>query len=499
MQNIRRYGALALLALLQACATPAPEQVSQPAPAPAAVPPVAAPAAVPVPAPAPLPRADKAPAVSVPVPPKISIQPLPDVASLPPFDGDRRDVKEPLRGVMKIDRTVAPEDIWQRIRHGFAMPNLDNALVRRKTREYAAQQDYLQRMFDRSRIYLFHIVDEIEKRGLPMELALLPMVESAFNPMAYSRAHASGLWQFIPGTGRRFDLKQNWWYDGRRDVVDSTNAALDYLTKLYEMHGDWHLALASYNWGENAVARAIAKNRKARKPADYSSLKMPRETRQYVPKLQALKNIIANPQPYGIDLDPIPNEPYFTVVNEPPEIDVALAAKLAEMPVEEFIALNPGFSRPFIRSSAEARIVLPADKVDVFHDNLAKHDPDSLVSWQVYRPKRGETLGKIAKKFHVGIDQLKRVNGVPKRSWRVPAVLVVPITPVAKSAAGTLPIMYAPPIPVRGAVRDVHVVRRGDTLSSIAARYRVRVAELKQWNNVGRFLQIGQKIYIRSR
>jgi len=445
-------------------------------------------------APAPPPRTAALPAPGQ--PPAPVSQPL-DAASLPPFDGEREMVVEPLRGVMTIDRTIAATDIWQRIRQGFAMPNLDNALVRRKTAEYARQPDYLQRMFDRSRIYLYHIVEELEKRGLPTELALLPMVESAFNPMAYSRAHASGLWQFIPGTGRRFELRQNWWYDGRRDIVDSTNAALDYLTLLYEMHGDWHLALASYNWGENAVARAIAKNRKARKPTEYSSLRMPRETREYVPKLQALKNIIANPEPLGIRLEPIPNEPYFAVVSEPPDIDVALAAKLADMPVEEFIALNPGFSRPLIRSEITTRIVLPADKVDVFHDNLAKHDRDSLVSWQVYRPKRGERLGPIAKKFGVPINELKRVNGIAKHSWRVPRLLVVPMNGNANKSIAALPIMYAPPIPLQGAVRRIHVVKRGDTLGAIAARYRVRVADLKRWNRVGKFLQIGQRIYIR--
>src|SRR3989454_1001150 len=216
--------------------------------------------------------------------------------------------------------------------------------------------------------------------GLATELALLPMVESAFNPMAYSRAHASGLWQFIPGTGRRFELKQNWWYDGRRDIVDSTTAALDYLTKLYELHGDWQLALASYNWGENGVARAIAKNRAARKATDYANLKMPAETRMYIPKLQALKNIISNPGLFGIVLDPIPNAPYFAAYTELRDIDVQLAAKLAEMPVEEFIALNPGFSRPLIRAALTPRIVLPADKVDVFHANLIKHDENALVS-----------------------------------------------------------------------------------------------------------------------
>jgi membrane-bound lytic murein transglycosylase D len=224
---------------------------------------------------------------------------------------------------------------------------------------------------------------------------------------------------------------------------------------------------------------------------------MPRETRQYVPKLQALKNIITNPEPYGINLDPIPNEPYFAVVTETPDMDVQLAAALAEMPVEEFIALNPGFSRPIIRSSVATRIVLPADKVDVFHDNLANYDENELVSWQVYHPKRGESLVAIAKKYHTSVADLKRVNGIHPRSSRMPQVLVVPMNGEAKEAARELPLMYAPPIPSRGAVRAVHRVRAGDTLSEIAERYRVRVSDLKRWNDLGRYLQVGQKIYIR--
>jgi membrane-bound lytic murein transglycosylase D len=359
---------------------------------------------------------------------------------------------------------------------------------------YAARPDYLQRVFDRSRLYLYHIVGEIERRGLPTELALLPMVESAFNPMAYSRAHASGLWQFIPGTGKRFELEQSWWYDGRRDIVSSTDAALDYLTKLYKMHGDWQLALASYNWGENAVTRAVAKNRKLRKPTDYSHLKMPKETRQYVPKLQALKNIIADPAKYGIELAPIPNEPYFTVLTEPLAVDVALAARLAEMPVEDFIALNPGLSRPFIRSTQGTRIVLPSDKVAVFHDNLAKQAPGSLVSWETYHPEKGESLAKIADKFGLSLAELKRVNGIDTHSSRVPQTMVVPTEAEAAAAGAALPIMYAPPI---GEVRQVHRVKSGDTLSGIAKRYHVRVSDLKRWNQGVGVLRINQKIYIR--
>jgi len=479
----RKTLAALALALLQACATPpAPQEAQQETPQPQA-------------APSPLsePEARQA---SPSAPAKPAGSGVLDAAKLPPFDGERREVKEPLRGVTTIDRTAPADDLWQRIRQGFAMPDLDNALVREKTAYYAARPDYLQRVFERSRIYLYHIVEELEKRGLPTELALLPMVESAFNPMAYSRAHASGLWQFIPGTGRRFELQQNWWYDGRRDIVDSTTAALDYLTFLYEMHGDWHLALASYNWGENAVARAIAKNRAAGRRTDYSSLTMPAETRHYIPKLQALKNIIVNPEPLGIRLDPIPNQPYFTVYTKLRDIDVQLAAKLAEMPVEEFIALNPGFSRPIIRASVTPRIVLPADKVDVFHANLTKREGSSLVSWKTYHPKKGETFESIAKKFGMAVAQLKEVNGIGPRVRAVPSLLVVPSNGEALSAR-KLPIMYAPPIPVR--VRRIfHTVRTGETLASIAKRYAVAVEDLKRWNP-GSSARPGQRLAVEVR
>jgi membrane-bound lytic murein transglycosylase D len=362
---------------------------------------------------------------------------------------------------------------------------------------YAARPEYLKRMFERSRRYLHHIVEELERRGMPTELALLPMVESAFNPLAYSRAHASGLWQFIPGTGKRYELEQSWWFDGRRDIVASTTAALDYLSDVYEMHGDWQLALASYNWGEGAVARAIQKNRAAGLPTDYSSLSMPAETRNYVPKLQALKNIIANPKPFGIELDPIPNQPYFTTITKTKDIDVQLAAKLAEMPVEEFMALNPGFSRPFIPAAVNPRIVLPADRVEVFHANLLKYDDKALVSWQVYEPKKGDTVESLAKKFGMSVAQMKEVNGIGARSRALPATLVVPINGAAIDSK-RLPIMYAPPIPLTGTRTFTHTVKLGETLASIAQRYRVSVEDLRQWNKVGR-LTVGQKLTIQTR
>jgi membrane-bound lytic murein transglycosylase D len=465
---LRKLLLLAAL-VLQACATP---PVPEPAPEPVAVPP--------------------------PPPPRVVVapEPAPPAQPQPPLKAEKPKPAPPV-AVAKPPVPADAGDLWERIRKGFAITNLQGPLVKQKTAQYAASPEYLYRIIGRSKLYLYHIVEEIEKRGMPMELALLPMVESAFNPMAYSRAHASGLWQFIPGTGRRFELEQNSWYDGRRDIVDSTTAALDYLTKLYEMHGDWHLALASYNWGENAVRRAVNKNKAAKKKTDYASLRMPKETRHYIPKLQALENIIANPTAYKIDLDAIPDQPYFAVITNAPDIDVHLAARFAEMPVSDFIALNPGFSRPLIRAASARRIILPADRVAAFYDNLDDYDEGSLVSWQVYKPERGDTLETLAKRFEISVAELKRVNGIAHNSTRMPGELVVPKNGDAKATLAELPLMYAPPIPQYGSARAVHVVKKGDTLSSIAAKYRTSVASLKAGNQIGKVLSVGQKIYIR--
>ncbi|HWI36379.1 MAG TPA: transglycosylase SLT domain-containing protein [Burkholderiales bacterium] len=463
------------IALIQGCATP---PASEPDETSAAQTPPATSAASPTPAPATKPAAPAAAQGTAP----------------PPFNAPRTEVERP--NVALIDRTTPPQDLWQRVRQGFSMPDLDNALVREKMAYYAARPEYLQRMFDRSRMYLYHIVDELEKRGMPTELALLPMVESAFNPTAYSRAHASGIWQFIPGTAKRFEVQQNWWYDGRRDIVDSTNAALDYLQYLYEMHGDWHLALASYNWGENAVARAIAKNKAQGKPTDYAHLSMPLETRHYIPKLQALKNIINNPEPLGIVLDPIPNQPYFATYTKLRDIDVQLAAKLADMSVAQFMALNPGFSRPLIRASVTPRIVLPADKIDTFHENLQKLDEKSLVSWTTYSPKRGDTLESIAKKHGMTVSHLKEVNGIPPRSRAMPHLMVVPASRSSAVGMTRLPIMYAPPIPITYR-RIYHTVKPGETMVSIARRYGVSVDDMKRLNPKGAV--VGQRVTMEVR
>ncbi len=418
---------------------------------------------------------------------------------LPPLElsgiEEVREVKDPLPLARAIDLTVSPDDLWVRIRNGFGMRNISSPLVLDRQIWYTTRPSVLKTILERSRRYLYHIVGELERRGMPTELALLPMVESAFNPMAYSRAKASGLWQFIPSTGRKYDLEQNWWYDARRDIIASTNAALDYLQFLYDMHGDWHLALASYNWGENAVARAIERNKAKGLPTDYQDLDMPLETRYYVPKLQALKNIIANPKAFGIDLDPIPNQPYFVTVERKHDIDIRTAAKLAEMPVAELIALNPAYNRPVITAAQSQTLVLPADRVEVFQENLENHDKP-LSSWRTYRLKPGEKLERVAAAHGIPLARLKKVNGIAPRA-RVPAGHQI-IVPVKGSRAGIepLPAVFQPPAPPEPRLRRiVHTVRKGDTLLAIAQRYRVSTDDLRRWNRIGR-LAAGQKLVV---
>jgi len=320
-----------------------------------------------------------------------------------------------------------PQDVWERIRDGFTMKPMDNELVRQWEIFYSAKPEYFARMVDRSSHYLFHIIEEIERRKMPTEIALLPMIESAYNPQAYSKAHASGLWQFIPSTGRHYGLRQNWWYDGRRDVIAATGAALDYLEKLHAQFGDWELALASYNWGEGAVARAVARNQAKDLPADYASLTMPAETRNYLPKLIAVKNIIADPARFGVKLASVPNQPYFEVVTLKRHIDVKLAAKFAEMPLDDFKFLNPAHNKQVIKSYASETIVLPRDKVAIFHANLTNHDKP-LVSWQAHTVKAGEKPEKIAAKYGMSVAELKQVNGInAKNKLRTGLPLLVPV------------------------------------------------------------------------
>lgn len=340
-----------------------------------------------------------------------------EIASVP--DGKNEDLPvvtlSGTENARPIDLTRKTSSLWDRIRHGFSMPNLNEALVYQHQQAFQNRPEGLRRMVDRSKRYMFHIVEEIERRGMPMELALLPMVESAYNPMAESPARASGLWQFIPSTGRNFNLMQNGWQDQRRDIIASTSAALEYLQYIYDMHGDWFLALASYNWGEGAVGRAVAKNRAKGLPTDYVNLTMPAETRNYVPKLQALKNILSNPRlTASLDLPDIPNAPYFATLTQEAPIDVKVAAKLAEVPVDEFVALNPSHKRPVIQP--DTPIVLPINKLETFQSNLERHQQEEkpLSHWRVYTLRPGDKLDSIARNFGMSLSELKTINQIGK-------------------------------------------------------------------------------------
>ena len=308
-----------------------------------------------------------------------------------------------------------PADLWERIRRGYAMPDLDNQLVHDRERWYSSRPDYILRMTERSRKYMFHIVEELELRGMPTELALLPFVESAFNPQAVSSAKAAGMWQFMPATGRTFELKQNAFRDDRRDVLASTRAALDYLQKLYGLFGDWQLALASYNWGEGSVGRAIAKNQRAGLGTGYTDLTMPMETRFYVPKLQAIKNIVANPQAFNSSLPQIGNHPYFQTVDITRDIDVALAAKLAEVALEDFKALNPSANRPVILAAGTPQILLPWDNAAIFQNNLQAYGGGRLASWTVWLAPTTMRPAEAAKRVGMSEAQLRSVNNIPAR------------------------------------------------------------------------------------
>ncbi|MEO8279457.1 MAG: transglycosylase SLT domain-containing protein, partial [Ideonella sp.] len=307
---------------------------------------------------------------------------LPAVAQAPAVTPVPIDPLQPGRKVDLEDRS-ARVDLWARVRRGFAIPDLDTELVRDREQWYATRPDYVQRMTERGSRYLFHILEEVEKRGMPTELALLPFIESAFNPQAMSSANASGMWQFIPSTGKHFDLTQNIFRDDRRDVLASTRAALDYLQKLHAMFGDWRLALAAYNWGEGSVQRAIARNERDGLPTDYLSLRMPQETQYYVPKLQAVKNIIARPQQFGLVLPPLENHPYFLAIPIERDIDVDLAAKLAGMSLADFKTLNPQMNKPVILAAGTQQILLPYDNANEFVRRHSKHT-GPLASWTAW-------------------------------------------------------------------------------------------------------------------
>ena len=380
-------------------------------------------------------------------------------------------------------------DLWGRIRRGFQIPDLQSDLVDMQVSWYAQRPDYVERMTGRSQKYLYHIVEELEARHMPTELALLPFIESAFNPQALSVAKAAGMWQFVPGTGRDYNLKQNMWQDERRDVLASTSAALDYLTRLHDMFGDWHLALAAYNWGEGNVQRAIARNEAAGLPTDYQSLRMPNETRNYVPKLQAVKNIVANPQMYGLTLPEIPNHPYFVTVTTSRDIDVTMASKLAGMSVDEFRSLNPSFSKPVILGATNPQILLPFDNATAFQRNLKSYT-GALSSWTTYTVTERSRPAAIAEKIGVDADTLMSVNRIPAGMRLKPgSTIVVPRNDdddedISADVAESAVLAVEPDVPD---TRKMLIrVRRQQSVATFADRYNVSVGQVRAWNRTRR-------------
>jgi membrane-bound lytic murein transglycosylase D len=379
------------------------------------------------------------------------------------------------------------DDVWQRIRDGFGIDDTaaQNPLVAVHESWFAARPDQLRRLAERSRPYLYHIVEELDRRAMPMEIALLPMIESAFNPTALSPSAASGIWQFIPSTGRHYGLKQDTWYDGRRDFTAATNAALDYLGKLYMDFGDWQLALAAYNCGEGCVARAIQNNVQQGLPTNYANLSLPNETRHYVPKLLAIRNLISAPERYGIAIEQLPNQPYFNQVTVHANMDLNSAARLANMSSAEFAALNAAFPRKLIRSDTPVNLLVPVDKADKFQRNLETGNWDT---WQPYAAQKGERAAAIAKRFDVSLDRLAEHNQLHLKKGKLlrAQTILVPVKNRGMVAAQNDP-------PARAPAR--HEVQRGDTLFSIARRYGLTMAELADANpDLDDRLKAGQTI-----
>jgi membrane-bound lytic murein transglycosylase D len=404
---------------------------------------------------------------------------------------------------VQTEAISSDSDVFERIRIGFAIPDVDHETVERELSWFVRHPAYLDRTFKRGERYLYHIVQEIEARGMPLELALLPVVESAFNPVAYSRARAAGLWQFIPSTGRHYGLKQNWYYDGRRDVVEATRAALDYLQFLHaEFDGDWLLAVAAYNCGESAVARSIRRNIAAGKPTDFFSLKLPKETRAYVPKLLAMRRIVADPGAHGLVFAPIANQPYFAKVDTEAQLDLHVAAELADLPKEELLALNPAFNHWVTDPDGPHHLLVPIDRKERLAAGIAALPPEKRVRVVYHRVRPGDTLGGIADKYNISVAALRSTNKIRGTLIHPGQDLLIAAAPrgsdpqfVAERAA-----VEAEPVRIASSTSR-HKVRRGDTLWSIARSHGVSMDRLASTNGLKRngTLSVGQTLKIPGR
>ena len=396
---------------------------------------------------------------------------------------------DPLQPTVRLDldAAAAQTDLWARVRLGMAMAELDNDLVRKWEQWYAGKPDYVARMTERGGRYLYHTVEEVSKRGMPTELALLPFIESAYNPQAMSTAKASGMWQFVPATGRDFSLKQNIFRDDRRDVLASTRAALDYLQKLHTMFGDWQLALAAYNWGQGNVQRAIARNQQAGLATDYASLKMPDETRNYLPKLQAVKNIVLRPEAFALNLPPLGNHPYFVSVAIDRDIDLDLAARLAGLPLDEFKQLNPQMNKPVILAAGTPQVLLPFEAAAQFVHALGQHR-GTQASWTAWVAPRTMKPAEVARLLGMPEAQLREFNSIPNGMLvKAGSTLLVPrsaqfTADVAEHIAEHAMLALAPDLPPLRRV-SFKAGKKGDSVHAVALRYRVSPAQVAAWNN----------------
>ena len=399
----------------------------------------------------------------------------------------------------------AAHDIWARIRDGYALNHASNARIDQELRWYAKHPQYMERVAKRGEPYLYHIVEEIDKRGLPMELALLPIVESAFDPFAYSHGRASGIWQFVPRTGKSFGLKQNWWYDGRRDIVASTDAALTYLERMHKrFNGDWLLALASYNSGAGNVIKAIRKNERLGRPTDFWNLQLPRETKAYVPRLIAISKLVGQPGDHNLSLYSVANEPWFAPVEVGSQIDLAQAAELAEIDMDTLYKLNPAFNRWATDPKGPHTLLVPLDKAELFAEKVAGIPEGERITWERYKIKSGDTLSVIAQKHKISVSSLKAINQIRGTTIRAGKTLMVPIA--AKESThythSSLQRLIRKQNSGGGkknsAKRIDYFVKQGDSFWTISRRFKVRMKSLAKWNNMAPTdtLRVGQKLTV---
>lgn len=398
-----------------------------------------------------------------------------------------------------------PTDIWQRLRLGFQLDyTIDNTRMQEQFNWYQRNPAYMARVSERSKRYIYHVTEELEANNLPLELALLPIVESAYDPFAYSHGRASGMWQFIPGTGRMYKLEQNWWYDGRRDVVASTQAAIKYLETLKDYYqGDWLLALAAYNSGQGNVNKAIRKNKKRGKATDFWSLDLPRETRSYVPKLLALAKLIDNPRRYNVKLYPVPNTPYFKVVETHSQIDLAQAANMADIDIDELYRLNPGFNRWATSPDGPHSLLFPVDNADQFETELAALPPSQRMHWQRYIIKQGDSLLLLAKRFNTGVSTIKQINNIKGNMIRAGQPIMIPMASkegqhYSLSADQRLASIHKKRTGGGNSTQIFHTVRSGESFWTISRKYKVSVSKLAHWNGVAPkdTLKPGQKLSV---